>query len=146
MKHRRQGRALRGRYGKRKGHALPLLLVPVAKFGSVAIAKLRSAELAERAVAPLVSGAKGAWGWVAGRRSKKGKKALHHRYGHAARRSRGGWWVHWSNGSENGPFDSRVEAKHYADYWHGQGVGTFKLDQVPGWDERMGPRPARSKS
>jgi|HubBroStandDraft_2_1064218.scaffolds.fasta_scaffold16564_4 hypothetical protein len=61
----------------------------------------------------------------------------------AARRPRGGWWIHWSNRSENGPFNSRAEAKHYADYWHDQSRWklTFKIDQVAGWDERMGPRP-----
>lgn len=63
--------------------------------------------------------------------------------GAAAGRKRGGWWIHWNNDSENGPFESREEAQHYADYWHAQSHGelTFKIDQVPGWDERMGPRP-----
>ena len=62
-----------------------------------------------------------------------------------ARRPRGGWWVHWSNGSENGPFTSKSDAKYYADYWHGQGLETFKIDQVPGHDERMGPKAGETR-
>jgi hypothetical protein len=57
-----------------------------------------------------------------------------------ARRPRGGWWIHWDGGSENGPFPSRAEAQHYADYWHGQGAGSFTIDQVPGREERLGTR------
>ena len=63
-------------------------------------------------------------------------------------RPRGGWWIHWSNKSENGPFSSKNEAKHYADYWHDQSRGklTFKIDQVSGHDERTGPRPSSKES
>jgi hypothetical protein len=55
---------------------------------------------------------------------------------------RGGWWIHWSNGTENGPFSSKEEANHFADYWTNQAhLGrekwTFKIDRVPGHDERM---------
>jgi hypothetical protein len=74
-----------------------------------------------------------------GRPLERGQRAQE-----ASRRPRGGWWVHWNNQTENGPFDSRSEAKTYADYWRGQSRGklTFKIDQVPGHDERSGPRPA----
>lgn len=68
------------------------------------------------------------------------------RLNETGRRQRGGWWIHWSNHSENGPFTSRREAKIFADHWSSQRGGekmTFKIDQVPGHDERTGPRPHR---
>jgi len=48
------------------------------------------------------------------------------------RRSTGGWWIYWSDGSENGPFNTRSEAKQYADNWNAQPgrKWTFKIGYV----------------
>ena len=47
------------------------------------------------------------------------------------RKIRGDWFVLWSDGSENGPFDHRSEAKRYADNWNNDNWGgriwTFKI-------------------
>lgn len=68
---RRRSRALRRRYGR----ALPLvLLARVGKLAGPAVGRLRSAELAEKALEPVVHLGQGAWGWVTGHRVGKKKK------------------------------------------------------------------------
>ena len=60
-------RALRKRYGR----ALPLVLLPLAKAGGVAFAKLRSLGLAERAIEPVVLLGHKAWEYVGGHSEEK---------------------------------------------------------------------------
>jgi hypothetical protein len=51
---------------KRYGRALPVILLPLAKAGGVAFAKLRSLGLAERAIEPVVLLGHKAWELVNG--------------------------------------------------------------------------------
>jgi hypothetical protein len=67
MKRHRPGRALRRRYGKRKGHALPLIPIALAKLGAL--------EKAERALMPLGKLAASGWGYVTGRKAKKKRRS-----------------------------------------------------------------------
>ena len=60
-------RALRKRYGR----ALPLVLIPLAKAGGVAFAKLKSFGLAERALEPVELLGEKVWGAVTGKKKRR---------------------------------------------------------------------------
>ena len=60
-------RALKRRYGR----ALPLVLLPLVKAGGVAFAKLKSLDLAERAIEPVALLGKKAWEYVGGHSEEK---------------------------------------------------------------------------
>ena len=66
-------RALRKRYGR----ALPLVLLPLAKAGGVAFAKLKSLGLAERALEPVALLGEKAWEFVGGKKKHKKKHWRH---------------------------------------------------------------------
>lgn len=68
MKRSRKG--LRRRYGR----ALPLVLIPLAKAGGVAFAKLKSLGLAERAIEPIAMLGHKAWVAVSGKSGKKHRR------------------------------------------------------------------------
>ncbi len=60
-------RALRKRYGR----ALPLVLIPLVKAGGVALTRLKSFGLAERALEPVALLGKKAWEYVGGHSEEK---------------------------------------------------------------------------
>lgn len=60
-------RALKRRYGR----ALPLVLLPLAKAGGVALTRLKSFGLAERALEPVVLLGEKAWEFVGGHSKEK---------------------------------------------------------------------------
>ena len=66
-------RALRKRYGR----ALPLVLIPLAKAGSVALTRLKSFGLAERALEPVALLGEKAWEFVGGKKKHKKKHRRH---------------------------------------------------------------------
>lgn len=66
-------RALRKRYGR----ALPLVLIPLVKAGGVALTRLKSFGLAERALEPVALLGEKAWEFVGGKKKHKKKHRRH---------------------------------------------------------------------
>ena len=62
-------RALKKRYGR----ALPLVLIPLVKAGGVALTRLKSFGLAERALEPVELLGEKVWGAVTGKKKRRTK-------------------------------------------------------------------------
>lgn len=60
-------RALRKRYGR----ALPLVLIPLVKAGGVALTRLKSFGLAERALEPVALLGKKTWEYIGGKKKHR---------------------------------------------------------------------------
>ena len=54
-------------------------------------------------------------------------------------RRAGGWWVRWrQSGGSDGPFETRADAQHFAEYWHRRGYGDFTIDRLTSTTHRRG--------
>lgn len=65
----------RSKLRRRYGRAFPVVLLPLMKAGGVALTKLKSLGLVERALEPVVHLGEGAWAVVAGSKKKSRRKS-----------------------------------------------------------------------